>query len=410
MASARHYVLTVLVLLATLSAAAIAFNAHVDPYSIDAAKAGNVGQARERAGALHRKVAHARHANAGTVLLGTSRVQSGLPIDHPAFGERHRPVVNLALGAASMEQTRLLLIHAHTSSPLRAAIVGLDFEAFLGAGRPDFDPRLLAGNPESLSPALTWLRTNVSRDTVWASVRQRWGIGRATEVERLDAPAAIDDPSRQNDSQRSIVWATEFWNFNARLPLLFPAPVTQSAWLGVPQRRAEIAAFGELLRFARRENIELHLFISPVHARYLDWYRRVGWWQPYEAWKRALAAEIDREAGEHRDRIPFTLWDMSGFRGPASEPVPRLSDTTTRMQWYLETSHYSDKLGARILDILLGAAAPDETWPVTRIDTQTLDSHLRRLYQDADAWREMHHGETTNVAAMVGYMRRHSRR
>jgi hypothetical protein len=407
MTSARRYVLTVLALLAGAFAAAIAFNVRIDPYALDGAQADGTPAAERRRGAFFRKVEHARQAKARSVILGTSRAASGIPVEHPAYTARRQPVINLALGGASIDEMRLLLIHAHASAPLREAIVGLDLEAFMDQGRTDFDPGLLAGNPASRPAPLSWLRMQVSRDTLYASVRRQWGLGDDAEPERIDAPTG---PDAEDDSQRIAVWTTEFRNFHGRLPALFPRPGPRSDWSGDAKRQAAMTTFGQLLRYARRENIQLHLFISPVHARYLDWYRRVGWWPLYEGWKRGLAAEIDREAAESPGRQPFVLWDMSGFRGPAAEAVPRLDDATSRMQWYLETSHYNDKLGSRIVAIVLGATAPGDDWPVARIDARTVNAHLLRLYADADAWRETNRGETANVAAMVAYLRRYARR
>jgi len=406
--TSTRYLLLVLILLAGLSAAAIAFNVGVDPYALEAAKTGKLDTGERRSGAAYRKAVHARHANARTVILGTSRAATGVPNDHAAFTEQQRPVINLALGAAGIEQTRLFLIHAHSTSPLRAAIVGLDLEAFLDDDRTDIDAGLLAGNPESQPALIAWLRTNVSLATLGASVRQHFGIELGNLADSSDATAGRDDT--ENEGQRIDIWTTEFWNFHGRLPALFPGSGTRSNWSNDAARQAAMTAFRELLRYARREGIELRLFISPVHARYLDWYRRVGWWPLYEAWKRGLVTEIEREAHEHPEGKPFVLWDMSGFRGPAAEAVPRLNDATSRMQWYLETSHYNTKLGARILDIVMGNAALDEDWPVVRIDTRNVNAHLLRLYADADAWREANPGETGNVAAMVAYLRRQARR
>lgn len=407
MPGARRYVLAVLLLSAALSAAAIAFNAQVDPYALAADHAGRLEGERRLGGGPYRIAARARDASARTVILGTSRAQSGIPVDHPSFTPARRPVVNLALGGASVEQMRLTLVHAHTSSPLREAIVGLDLEAFLDAGRSDFDPAVFAGNPESLPASLASLRRNLARTTLYAAIREHWGIGGDLMPESIDAPAAEGAP--QENGQRVVVWTTEFRNFHGRLPSLFPGPGMHADAVGDSKRQAAMTAFGELLRYARREGIALHLFISPVHARYLDWYRRVGWWSLYEGWKRGLVAEIEREAREQHGGKPFVLWDMSGFRGPAAEAVPRLADTTSRMQWYLETSHYNAQLGTRILDVVLGTAAPDEDWPATRIDARNLRAHSMRLYADADRWRELNPGETANVAAMVAYLRRQSK-
>lgn len=410
MIGAKTFVIGMLGMTAALTAASIAFNAAVDPYALQPARAGKLDEAQGRRGALPRMAAYAEHARARTVILGNSRAQSGLAASHAGFDASLRPVVNLALGGSSIEQIRLLLAHAHASTPVRLAVVGLDLESFLDAGRTDFDPALLRGNDLSAPRSAAWLRIHTSLSTLNASIRQRFGLASGDD-------AALDDTRRPNDadgaledSQRSIVWATEFHNFHSRLPKLFPAMSADPAWSSDPARRQAMASFAQLLRFARHERIDLKLFISPVHARYLDWYRRVGWWSLYDEWKRALVAEIAEEAGSGHGGRPYVLWDLSGFRGPAAEAVPRLKDTTSRMHWYLETSHYHPRLGARILDVVLGRTVADDAWPVAQIDARNVNDHLRRLYRDADSWRAENPGEMGNVAEMVGFLRRMTRR
>ena len=53
-------------------------------------------------------------------ILGTSRAEFGIDPRHPGFASEYAPVLNLSLGGLSIEQMRLLLIHANTVSPLRA--------------------------------------------------------------------------------------------------------------------------------------------------------------------------------------------------------------------------------------------------------------------------------------------------
>jgi hypothetical protein len=405
--TAKRYLLTVAVLTGALAAAVMILCNHTDPYGLRAGhRAGNPAEAgaTEPGGAFWRKAFEVRHIMPRTVILGTSRADSALDSSHPAFAAQDAPVLNLSLGGAHIDQMRLLLIHANTVSPLRKAVIGLDIEAFLGGGRADFQAAALQGNPRS-EPA--WL----SRLLVYFSP-----AALASAVSQLLAPeSALARPPFESvlkalDGQRGLIWTTEFRNFYARLAQLFPAASTSARWNLDPRRRAAMQSFRQLLAYAREHEIELSLFVSPVHARYLEWYRRVGWWPLFQDWKRELVNAIASEqAAQAPDRI--ALWDFSGFHGAVTESVPRLGDLETRMKWYLESSHYSRALGDHILScVLAGRPADDSPLPAARIDRSNIERHLSRLARDAEAWRAAQRGEAENVREMVAYLRRIGRR
>ena len=166
-------------------------------------------------------------------------------------------------------------------------------------------------------------------------------------------------------------------------------------------------AFRELLRYARKHDIELRLFISPVHARYLEWYRRVGWWPLFEGWKRALVDTLDEDAMAARGRPAVVLWDFGGFHSISTEPVPELGDHSTRMRWYRDTSHYSPEVGNLILERILGAPglAPS-AFPDPPLDRATIDRHLASIRTEGERYRRAEPGEVENVAEMLAYLRR----
>ena len=419
--NARLYLGTVAALVIAVVTAIILANASVDPYGLrnpTRAQSDRDVVPEARPGEFVRKALQARAARARTVILGTSRADRALSVDHPGFAPEDQPVFNLAMGAAHVDQIRLLLMHAQSISPLRRAVISLDLESFIGDGRPDFDATALAGNPESQPLWLSWLRLNLSRETFVASARTLWpshdeapGATDRAEVRPSRADHVGDNLLKETDGQRGLVWATELNNFLARLPELFPRWSPGTTWSSEPKRKAAIASFGQILRYARQHRIDLRLFISPVHARYLEWYRRVGWWPMFEAWKRALVAEIAAEAREYPGSTAFALWDLSGYHGPALESVPRLGDRSSRMRWYLETSHYSGELGRLVLDRVLDQPLDDALlWTDARIDSESIERHLNRTESDGERYRIAQAGESHNVGVMVSYLRRIARR
>lgn len=399
----RRYLFIALGLTSALLGGFVALNASLDPYGLAAATAAAESRGAadgERPGSFWRKAFAVREARPRTVILGTSRSEVAIDPHHPGFGPEDAPVLNLSLGAASIEQMRLLLIHAHETSRVRKAVIGLDLEAFLGGGRADFDAAGLKGNPDSEPELFTRLRIGLSRDALLAGLT-RW----------ITPAAAGPGPLERWNGQRGLIWITEYNNFYSRLPYLFPYWPPGTRWVADSRRAASMTAFRNLLDYARREGIELRMFISPVHARYLVWYQQVGWWPQFESFKRALVEVIDEEARSLPGRSAYELWDFSGFHAAASETVPRIGDLSTRMRWYLESSHYSPELGDLILDRVLGrpgsVASP---LPDSRIDRATIERHLSAIVKQSQEYRLSQAGEVANVRQMVVYLRRMARK
>src|SRR6185436_6531047 len=118
------YLIVALGVAAALVGAVLAVNARIDPYGLAAIvaspdEAGVIEGARP--GIFWRKALAVRNPMPRTVILGTSRAEFGLDPRHPGFAPEYQPVENLALGGVSIEQIRLLLIHANVRSPLKMA-------------------------------------------------------------------------------------------------------------------------------------------------------------------------------------------------------------------------------------------------------------------------------------------------
>jgi len=110
--------------------------------------------------------------------------------------------------------------------------------------------------------------------------------------------------------------------------------------------------FRQMIRFARRANIDLRLFLDPIHGRLMLALEDAGLLPLYQDWKRRLVqilAEESRESGRHS--VP--LWDFSGFNRVTTEPVPPSNDRKTKVRWFWEPAHYKKETGNLILDRVL---------------------------------------------------------
>ncbi|HTP95858.1 MAG TPA: hypothetical protein VMK05_08390 [Burkholderiales bacterium] len=387
----------------------------IDPLHIGAASAAAAPSADGGAAApadasedFWRKAFAVSALKPASVILGTSRAENGLDAAYPGFAADARPVYNLGLGGVSIEQIRLLLAHAQRARPLRQAVIGLDLEAFLEGGRGDFDPAVLGGDRSSEPEWLSRLRLDLSWSAIGADLRGFGLLRSRDERTPLRARAA------EFEGQRGIVWATEFSNFYARLPQLFPAWNPGTRWDSDSRRAASMRAFRDLLAFARRERIDLRLFISPVHARYLELYHRVGWWPLFEAWKRALVDALAEDAAAAPGRRAFPLWDFSGYNAVTMERVPALGDLRSWMRWYNESSHYSREHGARLLDRVLGRAGAGRedggAEPGVLLDATTLNPQLGSARLGAERYRAEFPADAEEVARIAGFLRRLGRK
>lgn len=68
-----------------------------------------------------------------------------------------------------------------------------------------------------------------------------------------------------------------------------------------------------LIKESRANNIELLLFISPVHARQLEVIRLSNLYPTFEQWKRDMVKVIAEDVEQHPDKSPIQLWDFSGY-------------------------------------------------------------------------------------------------
>lgn len=329
-----------------------------------------------------------------SLILGTSRAGSGLDPLHPVWGGV--PTYNLGLPGATPYESLRWLQHAHALSPIRRVVMGLDPFVFNRhfPGAPSFDETRLAADADG-EPRALWSFNRLAMLTSWDLLGRSLDTVRAQQSRpslevhpngrwyhhQLPAPLGAF-----RESER--IYLSSSW---------FPAPTHRFGLDEQGESAASVRWLGELIRFAKGEGMELHLFISPSHARQWEAAHAAGLWPSFEQWKRLLTRLAASEA------VP--LWDFSGATRYTSVPPEG------EPRWHLESSHYRKALGDRVLERLLGGATNDgvgDSFGV-RLTPANLEAHLGEL-RDAQARYRAEYpsdaADITRIAAETAHLRR----
>jgi hypothetical protein len=84
------------------------------------------------------------------------------------------------------------------------------------------------------------------------------------------------------------------------------------------------------------------------------------------------------------------VWDFSGYWAATTEAVPAAGDTSTRMTYYFESSHYTPALGQRMLDRMF---LQDTNEFGARIWAGNVETHLQAIQQQRERYAREHPSE-----------------
>ena len=331
------------------------------------------------------------------VILGSSRAQAGLDSGDPAWdGSPGRPH-NLALGGATMLELNAYFRHAHARGALKQVVIGLDFFSFnvLHYTGEDFDAGRLATSPP-LTIGRSALRdvgsTLLSMDALVASAQTVWWNNSAAP------PQAPWEVVQVHAGQRA---AFRFLERSYMQGTWFPCPMVQFALFSDSADKSGFDYLRDIVRTARRDKIDLRLFISPVHARLREALYEVGLWPEYERWERMLVNIVHEESGTASEDPEVKLWDFNSYNELTIEPVPADGDLTSRMKWFLDSAHYSKAFGHLILEKVLGTDEGDMDGIGVVITRRNIDEHLVRLRAGRAAYAASHARDLWDIADQV---------
>ncbi|MEB3342989.1 hypothetical protein [Okeania sp.] len=139
--------------------------------------------------------------------------------------------------------------------------------------------------------------------------------------------------------------------------------------------------FKEILEKCHQNNIQVYLFISPIHARQLEILRVMNKYVLFEQWKRDLVDIVEEANQEYSNQAPFLLFDFTGYNSITTESIP-VKDSQEQMKWYTESSHYKKELGNLVLDIILNYPSINndiyDNFGIV-INNNNIESHLANI-------------------------------
>lgn len=346
------------------------------------------------------------------LIIGSSRTEHGLNPDHPAIGDGYNSF-NLALTGASIYENMRYLQHAYAVNPLKKVVLAVDLFQF-NAYRPtaaDFsEQRLRAdadGNERSVSVFTDNLATLASVDAVVASIKTLF------QQQNVENVILANGQDEQPDKDAIIMRsggrheAALYSELNYISHLYFPRPHRKFDFVTADGSVNTFDYFKEILAHCHTHNVELHLLISPAHARQWELVNSAGMWYQFEQWKREMVRYNDEVAKAHQVQ-PFPLWDFSGFNTYTTEPVPELGDKTYMMQWYWESSHYRTELGDLVLDRVLDYKHPTHTIAEdfgVKITPANIEEHLQTIRDGRETYEQEHVEAVKEIRALVSKYR-----
>ena len=318
-----------------------------------------------------------------SIILGTSRAEYGLDPAHGAL-HSHRESIpyNLALSSCRIFEALQYLKHAHAVNPLKQAIIGLDMFMFNDAvkNEQDFDEsRLVQHSVWNIS--MGWLHDIViSLISYKATMKSLYTIQNQNRKDlilyRIDGMR--DDryawPRIQSKGGHRKV---DLDTFRVKNPLSKETKGEKPF-----KMNNSIEYFRKLVHFCRINDVRLHLFISPVHARFLERQLKNGRYRQMEQWKREIVHAATFENSKDADKGIVHLWDFSGYNSITTEPFPRLGDTRTQMKWFWESTHYKKETGNLIMDRMFGMENPKRRVPEDfgiKLNLDIMEKHLERI-------------------------------
>lgn len=374
-----------------------ALNRVIDPYTL-------FGSRKIEGVNVHKAdfVKHLRLTNAyapvrlkpDCLILGTSRAARGLSPDHPALAGLH--CYNLALPSVSVYEILRYVQHAHAVRPLKKILIALDFRVFsqLEDNREFSESRMIVTSEGKPNRAfdLAYLADAVSAlwsmDAVVSSLRtvrfQGW-----QKMTLADNGQWLNLDDRQDHAAAFAAYTRNTYD-------RFRDYRRKGLRL---ERNGE--HFAELLRFAHREHIDVHLMVSPSHAWHWETMNLAGLWQQFEEIKRLLV-RINGDEAERAAAEPFPLWDFSGPNAITTEVVPL--DSKASMHWFWESVHYKPALGNLVMNSIFGYG-PDAGEGGDALGTvltrENVDSRLAIIREALGVYEAEHSGDVERIRKII---------
>ena len=284
----------------------------------------------------------ANHLNTGkydTLFLGNSRVFGGLDPRNSSLSQHS--VYNAGLPHANIYEIEKIFNYARSRNKLDKVIIGLDLGQFSEKRdvSGDFDRSLFAGK----IPYFVSYYSNLFSITHFFDSLEIIQHNFKNEIAQNSEPQIVDGFNIRQSNYQQKKPQKQFINYARSF-------TSNENYLDFNYTQERINILRKIITECRQEEIEIQLFISPVHAWQLEFMEASKIFSLFESWKKDLVDLIAEDALKNADKSPIFLWDFSGYNIITTEPVP--SNSKTQMQWFNDPSHYKKEVGDIVLNII----------------------------------------------------------
>ena len=375
------------------------FNALVDPFDFfDGPVINNFNQQKPEFQSHMRmtKAHQIRLQKPEIIILGSSRADTGLNPNHPGFSVPQSKRYNTALHSANIYEVFRYLQHAQSIHPLKQVILGLDFFMFNINKKNEAD-----FVEERLAP----MKTGWIKDIFQALFTYDGLLASINTIEKQDKTGILYFPNGfKNDNQNWEQIQKKGGHHQAAInnekdTLYALDGFTFFALSNKEQQSKSINTFIEIITFCKKNNIDLRVFISPMHVRKIQLLHQIGLWSEFENWKKRLVQLIETNTPD------YSLWDFTGYNEITTEPFPLLGDTETQMKWYWESSHYKKETG----DLILSKVLNNQSNPTvtdhfdfgSKLSSSTIELHLNKIRNNRDQFQTNHPEIVKEIHQMI---------
>ncbi|GAX42411.1 AMP-dependent synthetase and ligase [Tolypothrix sp. NIES-4075] len=354
-----YWVVVSVVLLLVLSIAS--FNWVVDPYGVlNSPIVQGFNQLKPEQ--IHHerlfKAIEIIHLKPQIIFFGTSRTKRGLDPRHPIFHDQN--TYNLAMAGATMYEIRRYFDHVLANQPnLKQVVLGLDYTSFAMNQKfqDDFDEGRLEQKTITLKDLISVLFSTDAFEDSLKTLAKNLSHSKSQKYSFFKGLEIIDDKKELPGSFQNFIQGG-----------VYPLRKKDKYLLSEEQ----LKELKSLIEICHSRNIDLKLFISPIHATLLEVYRVRDEWSEIERWLRSIVKLTD-------------VWDFSSYNSITTEEIKN------QMQYYLDYSHYRKEVGNLILNRIFNFQ--QETVPRdfgVIITPDNIESHLAQINTDHAAWAKNH--------------------
>ncbi|MBU7594465.1 hypothetical protein [Metabacillus halosaccharovorans] len=302
-----------------------------------------------------------------TIFLGSSRTRVGLDPDYykKITGET---AYNAGLSSSNIYiQLKYLEYALQNNNSLKRVILGIDFEVFnINLNNsPYYDENRLKHSIFVKNDLLDTLFTiNALGDTIKVIKDNLFNQSFYIQNNYYNNGSHNENIILAN-SKRSLLLGKN--NFYDHLKGQINSNSISSNYQLSKERLDDLK---KVIKLCKEHDIELIVFIHPIHAIQLEAFEIAGIWDEFEHWKKEV--------------IKMTpLWDFSGFNTlTATSPY--------NFNYYIDQSHYRKRIGNLILDRVLGDSSSRNTSGDFGIflKTENINGHLLEIRKNKVKWEE----------------------